>query len=353
MCVEAGEGILSRVDRANAPVTQLTPGYQCRRRFGAPAALALLMMLVLAGCRSPSSRGPTGAHATPPGATVGTSAPAVQAGSSAQKITVDGVTRTFHLYRPPNLVGSAPLVVMLHGGYGTGTEAEKFYGWDAEADRGHFIVVYPDGLNRAWNVDGGGCCGKPAAHHVDDVAFLTRMVSTIEQEAPIDPRRVYATGISNGGIMTYTLACETSIFAAIGPDSATELAACPSPTPISIIHLHGTADIRIPYNGGPGHNRATTIDGPAVPALNATWRRIDQCGAPTTTTSGVVTTSTATCPDDRAVELITIAGAGHQWPGSKSKPLVQKLLNTDPPSTAIKATHTIWQFFTAHPKPRA
>ena len=119
--------------------------------------------------------------------------------------------------------------------------------------------------------------------------------------------------------MAYTLACHTTIFAAIGPDSATELGSCPAPAPLSVIHIHGTADKNIPYQGGEGDGVAH-IDGPAVPAVNACWRGIDHCAAPVITTAGVVTTSTATCPAGRTVELITIAGAGHQWPGAIPEP---------------------------------
>lgn len=90
------------------------------------------------------------------------------------------------------------------------------------------------------------------------------------------------------------------------------------------------------------------IDGPAVPALNARWRAIDHCAAPVITTAGVVTTSAAACPGGRSVELITIAGAGHQWPGAAPNLLAQRLLHTDPPSTALNATQVIWQFFAAH-----
>jgi len=109
--------------------------------------------------------------------------------------------------------------------------------------------------------------------------------------------------------------CHTTIFAAIGPDSATELGGCPAPAPLSVIHIHGTADKNIPYQGGEGDGVAH-IDGPSVPSLNARWRGIDHCAAPATKTAGAVTTSTAACPGGRTVELITIAGAGHQWPGA-------------------------------------
>jgi polyhydroxybutyrate depolymerase len=270
-------------------------------------------------------------------------------GSSTRTITVDGRVRTYHLYRPAASASPAPLVVMLHGGFGSGTQAEQSYGWDPAADSGHFLVAYPDGINRAWAV-GGGCCGTPGATGVDDIAFIAAMVRDIQGLTPVDPARIYATGISNGGMLAYRLACDTNVFAAIGPDSATQLGSCPSPAPISILHIHGTADQNIPYNGGEGQGVAH-IDGPAVPALVASWRSADGCGPPGVSTAGVVTTSTATCPDGRSVELITIAGAGHQWPGSASKPLIQKALGLDAPSTALNATATLWRFFAAHPKP--
>ena len=152
----------------------------------------------------------------------------VPSGSSTHAISVGGVTRSYIVYRPPSWPPRAPLVVMLHGGFGSASQAEKSYHWDAEADAGHFLVAYPDGLNRAWNA-GGGCCGTPGRTDIDDVGFITAMVSAIARALPVDAHRVYATGISNGGIMAYDLACHTTVFAAIGPDSATELGGCPDP----------------------------------------------------------------------------------------------------------------------------
>jgi polyhydroxybutyrate depolymerase len=270
----------------------------------------------------------------------------IPAGSSAHVISVDGTTRSYVVYRPAVLPAGAPLVVMLHGGFGSASQAEKSYHWDAEADSGHFLVAYPDGLGRAWNA-GGGCCGRPGRVGTDDIGFIAAMVSAISRAVPVNPGRVYATGISNGGIMAYDLACHTAIFAAIGPDSATELGDCPGPAPVSVIAIHGTADKNIPYDGGAGDGIAH-IDGPAVPAVIASWRRTDRCAAPVITTAGTVTTSAAACPGGRAVELITIAGAGHQWPGAVPDPLAQRLLQIDAPSTALNATRVIWAFFAAH-----
>ncbi len=275
----------------------------------------------------------------------------IPVGPSIQAIDSGGRKRTFRLYRPAKLADPAPLVVMLHGGFGSAEQAESAYGWDAAADSGHFIVVYPNGVNHAWNA-GGGCCGTPGKSGIDDVAFVSAAVAAVRHSVPVDGARIYATGISNGGMLAYRLACDTGLFAAIAPDSATQLGPCTDPAPVSVIHIHGTADKNIPYDGGTGSGVAQ-IDGPAVPALIAAWRATDHCGVPlTSATSPSVTAQTAQCPDGRAVELITIAGAGHQWPGSKAKPVPQKLLHLDPPSPALDATGVIWRFFAAHPAPR-
>ena len=116
---------------------------------------------------------------------------------------------------------------MLHGYSGSARQAERDYGWDGLADSEKFVVAYPDGLGRAWNVDGEGCCGRPGREGVDDVGFITAAVADIAENVGIDPARVYATGMSNGGIMSYTLACNTGIFAAIGPVAATQLEPVP------------------------------------------------------------------------------------------------------------------------------
>jgi polyhydroxybutyrate depolymerase len=277
----------------------------------------------------------------------GRGAAPTSSGSSAHTLSVGETVRTYRLYRPSGLAGPAPLVVMLHGGFGSGRQAERAYGWDAEADAGHFLVAYPDGLRRAWNT-GGGCCGQPGRLGVDDVSFLSQLVADVGRQVPVDPARVYATGISNGGIMAYTLACATRLFAAIGPDSATQLGDCPHPSPVSVIHIHGTADHNIPYNGDTGTGLGR-IDGPPIPEVNARWRSIDGCPAPAVSSSGPVSTSISHCPHGRAVELITVNGAGHQWPGATGTKLDGRIPGIDPPSTALDATHQIWEFFAAHP----
>lgn len=247
-------------------------------------------------------------------------------GSSVHTIAFGGVDRVYRLYIPTGVPPAAPLVVMLHGGFGSAAQAERAYGWNQLADSAKFVVAYPDGLGRAWNA--GGCCGRSSRDGVDDVGFITSAVRDIAGNVGIDPARIYATGISNGGIMAYKLACNTAVFAAIGPDSATQVDGCPAPSPTSVLHIHGAADRMIRYDGQPGEGFAD-IDGPPVPDVNAFWRTVDQCAPPATTVDGRLTTSVADCPGGRSVELATVAGGGHEWPSF--------------------ATQMFWDFFAAHP----
>lgn len=258
--------------------------------------------------------------------------PAVPVGSAEHTLRVGDLDRTYRTYRPAALPDRAvPLVVVLHGGAGSGRQAERAYGWNAEADRGGFVVAYPDGVRRTWNA-GPGCCGAAARDRVDDVGFLRLLVEAVSAAARIDPARVFVTGMSNGAMMAYRLACETTVFAAIGPVAGIAIGECADPAPMSVIHLHGTADESVPYGGGPGKrdNGGTGrlpvhIDGPAVPDLVADWRAAAGCPPPDEHVEGAVTTSVARCPGGRTVELISIEGGGHEWPGG--------------------ATARIWRFF--------
>jgi polyhydroxybutyrate depolymerase len=298
----------------------------------------LLPILLLAGCAAPP---------VPPGPSPSAS-PA--AGSSTHTLRVDGRDRTYRRYRPASLpAGPRPLVVVLHGAAGSGEQAERAYGWNAVADRNGFVLAYPDGVNRTWNASP-DCCGVAARDQVDDVGFIRRLVAATSAGGP-----VFVAGISNGALLAYRLACETTIFTGLAAVAGTMINDCPAPHPLSVIHVHGTEDHTIPYAGGPGRRGnngsgrlPVKIDGPAVPDLVAFWRQVDACPAPAVTTAASVSTALARCPDRRRVELITVAGAGHQWPGAPGPgPLASRLLHLDPPSTALNATEAIWQFFTA------
>jgi polyhydroxybutyrate depolymerase len=275
------------------------------------AAALIGALLMVAGCS------PAGDEPLPSGFVTG---------NSIHHLNVGGRDRSYRLYQPAGLPASAPLVVMLHGITGNAEQAESSYGWDELADSNHFVVAYPDGVSRAWNVNGGGCCGRPQREGVDDVAFIGAAVADIARGVSINSSRIYAAGMSNGGIMSYTLACNTGIFAAIGPVAGTQLDSCRSPHPASVMEIHGTSDELVPYRGGQG---ASIINGPSAPDVNAFWRNVNKCGAPSVTTDGAVATSTAGCADNRGVVLITIDGGGHKWPAF--------------------ATQKLWQFFAAQP----
>lgn len=272
---------------------------------------ALFGAVLLVACCSPWSEPPSG----------------FVNGTSLHHINVGGLDRSYRLYKPAAVSHSSPLVVVMHGYSGSARQVERDYKWDSLADSGEFVVAYPDGLDRSWNVDGENCCGRSGRNGVDDVGFISAAVVDIAKNLGIDPAKVYATGMSNGGIMSFTLACTTDIFAAIGPVAGTQLSPCRSPHPTSLMHIHGTTDRLVPYNGGQGFS---VINGPSVREVNAFWRNVDQCGAPTATSNGPVTTATAACSGNRGVVLVTVDGGGHEWPSF--------------------ATRALWDFFAAHPR---
>ena len=337
-----------------------------QKRTGAWVAVAVAVVVVLvaawavAASRTSPSTGPGAPMDSPapaPGATSpddsGTGLPT---GSHAYTMEWGGFERTYRVFVPSGLSGPAPLVVMIHGGGGSGQQAEQSYGWDRLAEREHIIVAYPDALGpviHAWNVDGVDdtgtpCCGRSGRDGVDDVGFVLGMVKAIAAATPIDPNRVYAAGVSNGGILSYTLACESDVFAAIGPVAGTMLTDCADPHPTSVLHIHGLADSTIPFDGSRGDGPAS-IDGPSIESVLEAWRVTDGCGSAAVSTAGVVASSIAACAEGRTVELVTIADGEHGWPGAPLKPGDPEEFRHQP-SQALDATTTLWEFFVAHPK---
>ena len=156
-----------------------SPGAYCVAVTARIVAL-LGVLAVAAGCTVPGSAAPQG----------------FTAGSSLHTMSFAGRDRTYRVYVPDGVSAPAPLVVMLHGGFGSAQQAERAYGWDQLADSAKFVVAYPDGVGRAWNVNG-GCCGRPGREGVDDVGFVNAVVDDIAANLDIDPRRRYATGINS------------------------------------------------------------------------------------------------------------------------------------------------------------
>jgi polyhydroxybutyrate depolymerase len=278
-----------------------------------------------------------------------------------QKIRIQGIERSYHVHSP-NLRDqeAVPLVLMLHGGGGSGVLAATQTRFSDEADREGFIVAYPDGTDRyrpmrnllgkagflTWNA--GGCCGYAMSQSINDVGFLRAVIGEIERDYRIDPRRVYVAGISNGGMMAYRLACEASdIIAAVGVVSGVLVTQpCVPSVPVSVIDIHGTHDEYVPLNGGVG--RKSLVDTPYPPIRDSIsfWAGIDQCvKSQAHAKNGVLIRNYEQCRGDTAVTYIVIEGGGHAWPGGeRMSPLL------DAPSTAVTATAVVWQFFAAHAK---
>ncbi|HVY98575.1 MAG TPA: PHB depolymerase family esterase [Dongiaceae bacterium] len=296
---------------------------------------------------------------------LGALAPAAAAETeSVRKVDVSGVERSYLLHLPRGAPDGKPLplVVVLHGGGGSGALVAAQTGFSAEADQEGFIVAYPDGSDRprplmsalgkpgllTWNA--GGCCGYAQQQDVDDVAFFRALVADVERSHPIDRKRIYVAGHSNGGMMAYRIACEASgTVAAIGVVSGVMVSAPCAPSGlVSVIDIHGTADANVPIGGGVGSKSIARVSYPPVAQTIAFWAANDDC-SPVPTSSrplpGVSLDDYESCPSGLGIAYYRIEGGGHAWPGGKR---VSMML--DKPSEVLQATPLIWAFFKAHPK---
>lgn len=271
------------------------------------------------------------------------------------RLSSGGRDRSYRLFRPGAIEPGtpAPLVVVLHGGYGSAGQAEQAYGWDELADRHGFLVAYADGVGRSWNA--GWCCGPAHLHDVDDVGFVGELIADISAGDGVDPRRVFAAGVSNGAMLAYRIACESpGLLAAIGAVAGTMVCECPRPGPVSVLHIHGLEDRNVPYWGGVGPKAADRRQRPSVPSVIQFWRTGGGCGRPTVVEEGQIRRESALGTGGIEVCLVTLAGVGHVWPGSRPpSSRVAAMLNLDAPSNVIDATEELWSFFAAHPRPWA
>lgn len=271
----------------------------------------------------------------------------------------DGITRTFRVHLPPSYDPSTPMpvVLLLHGGFGSGAQIEANARIVEVADEKGFIAVSPDGVLspaniRTWN--GGGCCGYAVTQNVDDVGFLRAVIDRLEANACTDRRRVYAEGMSNGAIMSYRLACELADrIRAIGPVAGVEMAAdCAPPRPVPVMHVHGSADANVPFDGGLGCGPAG-VPFPSVPQTIAGWAARDGCrGSPTVArVEGDGTCERqGTCAPATDLQLCVIDGGGHVWPGGT--PPVSPGFGSCPfgyQTQTFSATRVLWDFFARHP----
>jgi len=282
-------------------------------------------------------------------------------GPSGQRQTLihNGIERSYLVRAPGELAiddGRIPLVLVLHGGGGNADNAERMTGFTGKASRENFIVAYPEGSGRrkhkrlTWNA--GHCCGYAMNKRIDDVGFIRALIDKLIESYPVDPKRIYATGMSNGGMMTHRLGIAlSSKFAAIAPVVATLFGDEKGPKyPLSAIMINGKLDKSVPYQGGPPGGRFPRAwDGTqAKPALEqaAFWASVNGCATgPVKDDHGAFTLWQYQCPSGRAVELYLVNDNGHAWPGGQKGSWIG-----DQPSTSLSATDVIWDFFKAHAK---
>ncbi len=291
------------------------------------------------------------------------SADPLAAGDHEQTVEVAARTRRY-LVHVPKLATPPPkwpLVLCFHGGGSNPTQMIDFTGLNDCADKHGFVVVYPAGtgiIDTALTWNAGNCCGRAHRDKVDEIAFITALLDDVEKKLPVDTQRIYATGMSNGAMMSYLVADKLSErFAAIAPvggPMGTET--CAPARPVPVIHFHGTADEFASYNGGIGRRSLSKTNFYSVEhslkqwvAANnsATKPKVDVVPGEVDDGTRIVRYTYAASPEQPSAEVIhyKIEGLGHTWPGRQSrfKALGKTTKNLD-------ASEVMWQFFAKHPR---
>jgi polyhydroxybutyrate depolymerase len=313
------------------------------------------------------------------GATISCPPHSLDAGDYTRTLTLDGGSRTYGVHVPAGLMQStpAPLVFAFHGGGQTATGFEGFVHLQSKSDSSGFILVEPEGTPAlpgtspgtldVWNA--GNCCELAAQvnDNVDDVGFVVAMLASIEAEICVDPKRVFATGFSNGAMLSHRLACElsdriASIAAVSGGMGNRNLDVTPVQTlfpcspqrAVPVLHIHGTEDACYPFDGGYVPLSAITAEPVAVTIGDWVTRNGCSSGAPTTVlTTGAATCLSYPCPTTGNVELCMIDGGGHYWPGGDDWAGSEAVcgLNQGVRSTDLIANDALWTWFVQHPMP--
>jgi polyhydroxybutyrate depolymerase len=270
-------------------------------------------------------------------------------------VAVGGLERSVEIDVPARAPPPAgwPVVVVFHGGGGNAASVRTQSRMSAKGAAEGFVAVYPQGSGgiagklRTWNA--GTCCGWAMQHRVDETAFVAALLDDVARVVAIDAARIYATGISNGGMMAYQVACTLSArFAAIAVvagEMTMPASDCRPARPVAVLVIHGSADRNLPIDGGPGARALAVHDVRSLASAIEFWRAHNGCAAaPVTERSGAVAwTRHPGCRDGGDVEVVVIDGGGHSWPGGDR---LARFL--DPPSAALDATAEIWRFFARH-----
>jgi len=287
----------------------------------------------------------------------------LEPGKHRVSIRIDNRDRKFIFVTPQGFQPGQPLpiVFFFHGAGGKAEQAAKTYGWAEKADAENFFAVFPQGL--PVRPDGIGSfalnpniwrdqrAGMQVAG-VNDVHFFEELLDRLEATLPIDPKRIYVTGFSNGAGMTFTLGARfADRIAAIAPVSSQSFVRVDAlARPVPVYYLTGTADPLIPYHGGtvkmPWGNTRTL---PPVQESIDTWARLDGCPPEPEVISdanGVSVLRYGPDRDDSEILFTTVEGNGHHWPDS-----VELLPHAicGPTLDPFNATDRIWDFFVRHP----
>lgn len=267
----------------------------------------------------------------------------------------DGLERRYRVHVPARYrpASPAPLLLALHGGGGNMDfqADDERYGLISKSESEGFIAVFPNGYSKrnsgrlaTWNA--GACCGGARDENIDDVGFLRRVVANITRQMNIDRKRIYAAGMSNGGMMAYRLACEMSdVFRAIAAVGGTDNTnGCQPKHPVAVLHIHALDDSHVLFNGGAGPGvprKAAVTDFTSVPGTAAKWAGLNGCASPPKRIlekAGAYCDLHAPCRSGPEVQLCVTETGGHSWPGAvKSR--------GDTPSQAINANDVMWDFF--------
>lgn len=274
-----------------------------------------------------------------------------RAGSTSfHELRVGGRTRRFLLHLPPAAaVRRVPLVLALHGHHGNGAVLAAQSHLDAVADRLGFAIAYPDGTGRfgylalSWNV--GTCCGDAHADSVDDLAFADSLIAATGRTVSVDITRVFAAGFSAGGMLALRLACTRAVqFLAVADiQGAMPDAACIPSRPVSVLLLQGDEDDELRYDLRTLRQPDGQYFAHSLEQALSFWSRINGCvpGAVARDTQPEATRTRATqCPPGRAVELVTVAGHPHAWPGGD-----RTWFLAPRPAGGIDASQLVLEFF--------
>jgi polyhydroxybutyrate depolymerase len=278
------------------------------------------------------------------GAPTACSLPVQAPGTSDIQVTSSGEQRKARVVVPPSYDGTVnvPLVLVFHGYLGNPVGIEEVTKMKAVAEQHGVIAVYPEGLNTSWNA--GKCCGTSSSVNRPDVQFVSDLLDALEAKYCVDPKRIYSTGFSNGGMFSNRLGCElTSRIAAIAPVAGPRAVDTCNPTRfLPVIEFHGTNDLIVPWGG-------QAYGSESVDVTTAFWKNNGACidAEPTQVFQNGDTTCVeySQCQGGVAVRLCKIEGGGHQWPGGGPNGGIGKQTQD------ISASEELMKFFLAHPMP--